>query len=88
MPLGQHLAFRGLTIRKSKDEPFQSRLTGKGLAGIWGFFFVAETLGVRFNPGPHGPHSWATSLGSGFIEATGVAALFLLRELFWPKRTK
>jgi len=69
-------------------KPYQSKLTGKVLAAIWAFFFIAETLYVRFVPGPRGPHYWFTSLASGFIEATGVAALFILRELFLPKRKK
>lgn len=61
---------------------------GRVLGGVWLFFFVAETLNVRFNRGPHGLHSWLTSIGSGVIEATGVAVLLVLRELFWPKRPK
>ena len=69
-------------------KPFQSGLTAKGLAVIWLVFFVGETAYLLIFPGPKGPHSLGTSLGSGFIEATLVAGLFLARAVFWPNRPK
>lgn len=69
-------------------KPFQSVLTAKGLAIVWLVCFVGETAYLRIFSGPKGPHSWGTSLGSGFIEATLVAGLFLARAIFWPNRPK
>lgn len=66
----------------------QNGLTAKRLAVIWLVCFVGQTAYLLIFPGPKGPHSVGTSLGSGFIEATVVAGMFVAWAVLGVNRPK